>query len=355
MPCYKTLPLSQAILGEAPLQDAVYVGGAVNKIFGVSGTYLLQFNASTGVREAQVRISSPANATCRLCYHAATGMIYASLWNEPNLAAFSVAHPNRDIYPINPATLAVGPRLGLAGVNAGFDYLQDDFNADMYPYWGPRWIGSSGNYLLVQWAETDPNYYYLIWINPTNLADRSTFFQDFTTKFQIEQIALTPTEIYVPNPDNNLIDFAIKKWLGGGDWDECNMTGGPIVDIPIACEYSDFDGLVYAVDGNGTLFRINDPVTDNFTRINLTGTIDPVPPSLIPVADACRLRYSYNNTLLYLPCMSRNSVLIYNQTTMKSLEVTGFENPIDIVEVTGANPKIFAVQNSPAQSLKEIV
>ncbi len=351
MACSRILSMDAASTGEAPLQDAVYVS-SVNKIFGVSGVYLLQFNAVTGAREAQVRIASPVMGTARLVYHAATGMLYASVWNEPNLADFSLTHPCKDVYPIDPATLAVGARLNLNSTGK----INNDFDANRAPYFGPRWLGSSGNFLYVQWAISSANNgYQWLRVNPANLAQVCTHAFDDAFRFASEQACLTPRSIgtpriYVPDPNNEGIKFGPIDYNLDAEWDECDMPPYS----PVACEWSDFDGLVYAVDGSGSLLRINDPTTDNFTPFNITGTILPVP-SLVPVANPCRLRYSFNDTLLYMPCTSRNSVLAFNQTTTKSTEITGFENPIDIVEVTGANPKIFAVQDSPAESLKQII
>ena len=354
MPCFKTLTMSAAVLGEAPLQDAVYVS-SVNKIFGVSGVHLLQFNASTGVREAQVRISSPVYGTCRLCYHAPSDRIYASVWNEANLNNFSLVHPNKSIRPINPATLAVGSPLFQPGQAPWINALQTDFNSFRETVWGPAWLGSSGNYLYVQWMQ-NLHHFAVFWINPANITDVGLRTYSTPTA-AIEQIALTPTEIFIPGPFDNSVYFGPLHWVNTFGFDYCDMGFNPIVDIPIACEYSDFDGLVYAVDGNGMMFRINDPTTDDFTRISLTTSIDPVPGSLTPVADACRLRASPMEfgSLLYLPCMSRNSILIYNQTTEKSAEITGFENPVDVVFVPAPISKAWAVQNSPEVSLKEIV
>jgi len=343
MACSKVLSMTAASTGEAPLQDAVYVS-SVNKIFGVSGVYLIQFNASTGAREAQVRIASPVMGTCRLVYHAATGMLYASVWNEPNLGNFSLTHPNKDVYPIYPETLAVGARLNLVSTGK----VVSDFGANRAPYWGPKWLGSSGNFLYVQWSESDNNNtYQWLRVNPANLAQVCTHAYDDAFGFCSEQGALTPRSIgtpliYVPDPRTQGIRFGPIDYNQDFEWDECDMPPYS----PIACDWSDFDGLVYAVDGMGNLFRINDPNTDDFTTFDLTVSF--------PAANPCRLRYSFNDGLIYLPCMTRNSVLIWNQTTHVAVERTGFESPIDIVEVTGATQKIWAVQNSPSESLKEI-
>lgn len=335
MPCFKTLPFSQAITGEAPLQDAVYVS-SVNKIFGVSGVYVLQFNATTGVREAQVRISAPVMGDCRLCYHAATGMLYASVWNEPNLSNFSLTHPNKDIYPIDPATMVVGTRIGLETI----PFIADDFGANRAPYFGPKWIASLGDYLYGQWAVAEAaQYYQWFRLKPTALADRCTNPYDNTTTFLSEQAALSPTQIVVPDPNNNGVAYGPIGWNLQAEWATCNL----ITYTPIACDYCSLTTLFYAVDGDGNFIRINDLALQTYDQFDMN--------AWQAGAKACRLRYSSLTVDIYLPSMTTDSVILWDPITEIAQVKTGFTNPIDVVFTPS---RAFAVQNSPAQSLKEI-
>lgn len=346
MPCFKTLPLSVAPSGDVPLQDAVYVA-SVNKIFGVSGVHVLQFNASTGRREASVRISSPLLGDCRLVYHAKTGMLYASVWNQPNKQYFGLTYENRDVYPIDPTTLTVGARLNLVSTGV----LDNDFGGIGGQCWGPKWIGTgiageaSEDYLYLLWETftVATTYYQVIRVNPTNLADRSSQIYTNLIRYQAEQCGLSSIYFMAPNPYNNQLDFAPTLFTLNAQWATCALG----TRSPIACEYSDFDGLFYAVDGNGHLFRINDPTISDYTEFDLTASF--------ANANPCRLRYSFDDTLLYLPCMTRNSILIWNQTSATAVERAGFENPVDVVFVPAPISKVFAVQNSPEISLKEVV
>lgn len=335
MPCYKTLSVNQAITGEAPLQDAVYVS-SVNKIFGVSGVYLLQFNASTGAREAQVRISSPVMGDARLVYHAATGMLYASIWNEPSQSNFSLTHPNKDVYPIDPATLTVGTRLDLTSTGI----VTSDFGANRAPYWGPKWLGSSGNYLYVQWASTPAaTLFQWLRVNPTNLADRCTNVYDNTTAFLSEQAALSPTQIVVADPNNSQVAYGPIGWNAEAQWATCSLP----TFYPIACDYCSLTSLFYVVDGNGNLFRINDLVLQTFDQFDLN--------IAQAGAKACRLRYSALTEDIYLPSMTTDSMILWDPITEIFQVKTGFTNPIDAVFTPS---RAFAVQNSPDQSLREI-
>lgn len=330
MGCFKTFVFSQAAIGEAALQDAVYVT-STDKIYATSGVHVLAFNASTGVLETSVRVASPVNGTARLAHHDIDDMLYVSVWNEPNNQYFSLTHPGRDVYPVNPATMAVGARLNLSSTSL----VDNEFTSGSY--FGPRWVGSSGDYLYVQWAR-DNGGYNMLRVNPSNLADRCTQAY-FTGVFLVDQIALTPTQIMVPSPDDTALMFAPIGYNTNAQWDYCDIP--PY--YPVAAEYCPSDGLVYATDGEGNLFRINDPSTDDFTVFDLT--------AIDPAATPVRLRYSTVTQKIYLPNMLSDSVIVWDPNTASGSLVVGFENPVDIVT---AGSKIWAVQNSPDTPLLEI-
>jgi hypothetical protein len=270
---------------------------------------------------------------CRLVYHAATGMLYASVWNEPNLGNTGLTHPNKDVYPIDPATMTVGSRLNIVSTFI----VSDDFDAALNPAWGPRWIGSSGNYLFIQWNAT--SYYQIIRVNPTNLADRSTNVGDDCTRFHSEQLALTPTQIVSPDPYRPGLRYTIIGWNSASAWTACDMP----LYYPIACEYCSLTTLIYAVDGNGNFFRINDLVAETFDQFDMA--------IWQAGAKACRLRYSGLTEDIYLPSMTTDSVILWDPVTEIAQVKTGFTNPIDVVFTP---TRAFAVQNSPAESLREI-
>lgn len=331
MPCFKSFVFSAATLGEYALFDAVYVA-SVDKIFATSGVHVVKFNATTGAVESSVRISSPVNGQARLCYHAATGLLYATIWNEPNLQYFSLTHPNRDVYPINPTTMVVGTRLNIASTTV----VDDDFvNGSFF---GPRWIASSGNYLYIQWAD-NANGYVTLRVNPSNLADRSTNAY-FTDQFLWEHGALTPTEIMVPDPDYPGVSFAPIGYDLDAEWNTCDTF--PLY-FPVACEYVSFDGLVYATDGAGNLLRLDNPGASAYTVFDMT--------AVQSGADPCRLRWNVYDGQIYMPCMTNNSFILWDPNTVTGVVKTGFANPVDVI-FTGT--KVWAVQNSPAEPLKEI-
>lgn len=335
MPCYKTFAFSAATLGEYALQDAVYVA-SVDKIFATSGVHVVKFNATTGAVESSVRISSPVNGTARICYHAATGLLYATVWNEPNLGNTALTHPNKDVYPINPTTMVVGARLNITSTAI----VVDDFDAALNPAWGPRWIASQGDYLYIQWNATSS--YQVIRVNPTNLADRCTQPGDDCLICQTEQLAVGPTYIVSPDADNSGFEYAVIGWNNQAEWDLCSVVG---TYWPVAVEYCSFDGLYYGVDGNGNMFKINDITADNVTVFDMTATL--------ATADAVRLRWNVYDGLIYFPCMTGNAIMRFDPNTVTwEATKTGFVNPVDVI-FTGT--KVWAVQNSPELPLKEVV
>lgn len=336
MPCYKTLSMSQAVAGEVPLQDAVYVP-TTDKIYGISGVYVVKFNATTGALESSVRITSPVNGGCRICYHANNDTLYASVWNEPNLGDDNLVHPNKDVYPIDPQTMTVGPRLDIVSTLL----VTDDFDSGLNPAWGPMWIGSKDTMLYIQWMAGASIQ--LIRVDPDNLADKCTNARNYGAFRMMEQIGLGATYIMYPDPFDERFYYAVVGWNFNGDWDEVDT---PANNFPIACEYCTFDGLFYGVDGNGVMYRINDPILENIDVITI-----PVD-AIVPTPNPCRIRWNIYDGLIYMPCMTDNAIVMYDPNLVAWYYKGGFENPVDCVFTPDG--KKFAVQNSPEQSLKEI-
>ena len=110
------------------------------------------------------------------------------------------------------------------------------------------------------------------------------------------------------------------------------------------CPTAPPSGKWYVACGDNNLLRIDTvtPFPGTFTTLNL-GAVE-------ASADPCRIRYWSGTGKLYLPCMTSNTVIVWDPVTDTGEAKTGFENPVDVV-ATGS--KIFAVQNS-AIGLREI-
>jgi len=258
------------------------------------------------------------------------------VWNEPNLGDTGLTHPNKDIYPINPATMTVGARLNILSTLL----VPVDFDAALNPAWGPRWIGSSGNYLFIYWNAS--NYHAMIRVNPTNLADRSTQDSVAGGYMESQHCAIGPTYAMFADPYDERFYYGPIGWNLSSEWANVDLTGP---NFPVAVEYCTFDGLFYGVDGNGTMYRIDDPLTEAHTIIAIP------PDAGVPTPDPCRIRWNVYDGLFYMPCMTDNAIVQYDPNLVAWFYKTGFENPVDVV-MTGT--KTFAVQNSPEEPLKEI-
>jgi hypothetical protein len=143
----------------------------------------------------------------------------------------------------------------------------------------------------------------------------------------------------VPDPDGTALQYAPILWNTEPQYTYCDMP--PYT--PIACEYCSLTTLVYAVDGDGNFFRINDLVLETYDQFDMN--------IWQAGAKACRLRYSGLTEDIYLPSMTTDSIILWDPVTEIAQVKTGFTNPVDVVFTPS---RAFAVQNSPAESLREI-
>jgi hypothetical protein len=315
------------------VNDAVYVGGATPKIFGTVGPYVCKYDATTGAREGFVRVGAPLYGEMRICYHTATDSLYVATWNEPNeqYTGFYAAGfwPTRDVFPVSLA-LAIGSPLGLGGLTGGFAQSTEP------PYKGFRWIASSGSYLYISVSGVG---FTIERINPAVLADRNASGSP-NGGFAVEQCGLSPTQIVSPlRLSSQQIQYGTILFNAPGD-----MTSRSVAPRqPVACEYCASNGLFYLVCGDTNLVRINTLAPINITTLNL-GAVE-------ATADPCRIRYRTSDGKLYLPCMSSETVIVWDPSTETGIAKTGFSNPVDVIF---AGSKAWAVQNSPI-GLKEIL
>ena len=312
------------------MNDACYAS-SVDKIFGTVGPYVCKYNATTGAREGFVRVASPLYGDIRICYHAANDTLYVATWNEPNQQWYKVGgaylptFPCRDVFPVSTG-LVVGAGLDLKT----FYFIEP-------PYNGFGWIASQGSYLYIAQVSTNGFSFQIKRLDPTNLADRAN---GSNADFAIQHAGMSPTEIV--NPISGFSSaFRYAPILS----DAFNWSGTLSIAPynPIAAVYCAQNTLFYMVCGDTNLLRINVLSPINFTPLNL-GAVE-------AAADPCRIRYRASDQKLYLPCMTSNTVIVWDPATETGIAKTGFDNPCDVVFT---NSKAFAVQNSPI-GLKEII
>lgn len=340
MGCRKSLTIAEAPTGDMPLQDAVFCP-LTSKIYGTMGPYVVKCNASTGARESVVKVAAPVYGDCRLTYHAATSKLYVCCWNSPNRQWYApVTQPNRDIFPVDPTTMAVSAGLGMYATYAGSKFSNDSFE-------GPRWIMSIGNFLYFMY-KSSAGVSSFVRVNPTIPAVINTGAANLV--FWHEHGCYDgSTWFYVPCPWGP----QINKYNASCVYDSaCDLTW-PTYQ-PCATAYEPNAGLVYIVCGDGNLLRIDDFGAETVTPINLNNAA--VITGSLGNSDPCRIRYRIGDHKLYMPCMTADGVIVYDPALGTGILKTGFVNPVDVVftDVTDGVPvKAFAVQNSLI-GLKEI-
>jgi hypothetical protein len=165
MPCQTTLSLNPG--GDNAMDNAVYASG-IGAIIGIRGNRLFQCNASTGAIITQADIGTFGRNGC-LAYDSGSNKIFCSTWNTPHydiqlVGLFQTSVANRNLYRINPSTLAVELTLditttfnlvnGLGHANdmtaqeAGICAM-DSSGGNIYCRWWGNWIngGVSGGSL----------------------------------------------------------------------------------------------------------------------------------------------------------------------------------------------------------------
>lgn len=336
--------MSVAQVGETPLDDAVYVGGGVDKIFGVIGNHIAKFNASTGALENFARVAGPATGYCRLTYHSTTGLLYVGIWdfktnqwNDP-----PTSWVLRGIYPVNPTSLAIGAVIDVmsfasSGSRQWCVGIQSMFSA-------------GGTYLYFCFGVGGINAPTTLWrVNPTNTADNFNPANGASSAGQggFYQIDTGASNIYCANPylaEIQRYDLALTDLSYNNSAIPAPYTN---VDNPVSVAYASTSGTAYAVCGSSNMFRA-DFGTNISTRLDLSA----VPGATGTVAPQ-RIRYRSSDSKLYMPVQSQNAIIVWNAGTDNPADAvwkTGYDSPTDTVFTAS---KAFAVQLGAA-GLKEI-
>lgn len=312
-----------------PLNAACYVPAPIDKIFGVYGAYIYQFNATTGQREAGKILVGPCEPTGGICWHVASGSLYVSTWNSMANQYEFQAHPLVDIFPVNPVTLSIGAGLG-------WSTIYQDGGRMTWPA-GPRALmdfGTSDIYFIGAFTGTGATW--LGKINPV-----TPLFQPQTVdnlRFWCDQASSDGTKVYFvwsffSRVRNGFMNLAPDE--------DVTFTEVGVV-MPVAIEHCFSDNKQYVVCGNNWMARINTWAPDNYTLFNLD--------TVNSGSDPFRIRYRSTDGRLYIPCMTNNGIIVWNPGTDSGIFKSGFTSPIDVVFTPS---KAFAVQGGPV-GLREI-
>jgi len=320
-----------------PLSAATFCP-TVNKIFGVYGPKVLQFNADSGALENSAIITGPAETTCGIVWHSASNSLYASVWNSMANQDEAAAHPQTDIFPIDQNTLAIGAGLGWTTL-----YNDGGVNNQRWPS-GPRMLFDFGEpeIFFIGVVGNSNNSTWLGKIHPTiPVVEGETI---SNTNLWSEQASAGGGFCYFCRsffPELRQADMNLAQ----------NNTLSLVPDLsivtPIAIEHASVNGKQYVVGGNQWMVRVDNWSPDSYVILNL----DLVNAGSEPM----RLRYRASDGRLYIPCQTTDGIILWEPTNDGAPSGTwwrgGFTSPIDVV-FTGS--KAFAVQNGPV-SLKEII
>lgn len=336
MGCRATFSFTETVLGETPLDDAVYVP-TVDKIFGTIGPHIARFNATTGAFETSVRVFGPAMGSCRICYHAPLDTIFVSIWNVLSLQWLTTDWAIRGIYPVNPSTLAIG---SVIDINS---FVTGDNEWPM----GPRHIFSAGGtYLYFCHNEGDFGAPTEWWrVNPLNTADNflpsngdSLSGDNCYNQFDIDGLG----NIYGANTES----FELQRYdlaLTNGSFGRCRINVPQrFVDNPVAVAWADSSGNCFAVCGTPTLIKATSfsPSPGAYTAHTMNSTSVSGMPALTTVRPV-RMRYRDLDGMLYIPCQEHDAIIVWDPTSDDGEWKTGFSMPIDVVFTP---TKAFAVQ-----------
>lgn len=320
------------------MDDAVVYN---NKIYGVSGPYVMRFDGTTGVKEATQRVAQPLRGPMSI---ATVGtMIYVAGWDDPSVNS-TAAQLRKQIFPVNPTTLAIGTGFGWAQL---FDETYHN-TAN-----GPKWIaGAFSKIYGTLYSTANQSKTFIFFIDPLNLTDNSG---TATTDY--------PEQVY----PRECLGFGPGAFGGGyiyttSTWDlevwritADISTNGPFGDVrdyfsvtphrPIGIVHSTAASKQYVVCGTENLLRIDSWATHStgtYTVLNLGAVQANVAPFKI-------FNNSYDGKL-YIPDQVNDGIIVWDTTSETGVWKSGFAAPLGCVFTA---TKKWAFQQS-ATGLKEI-
>lgn len=345
MACTKPLTISQVSTGDMGLDQAIYES-TTQKIFGVRGQWLFQFNSVSGALEQSLRFANDVTRTSTIT--ALGGTLYIGTQYQPNAnLQAGTPYPDVDIYKVNPGGFAVSGRLNLGAKNSyfnthpicngwqymvtvgtklfGFNDGVDLFTVD--PTNVPGFVGHSGLTTIGDTSVDTVNG--VVWIAAPNDPDVYAFANDLSN------------DCFDTNGNLN--------GVCGVTWWKPTGIGFP-------------NGKAYAVHGAEDFWSIDAtghfPGFTNFTAVNVhTGIINANP---IRIKAVNNLPLNPLNGKVLIPCWSdasgpggSDSVIVWNPITDSVVAPvrTGFTAPFDIVSTPTTN---WAVQSGTV-GLKQIV
>lgn len=343
MSCSKALTLSTQE-DDTPLDQAIY-SGAQDKIYGVRGKWLYKFNADTGKKEAEVRFSTAVLGPTSICeigtsLYVGVRLSAKDLLNQTPFTN-AVMRPERDIFKITTATMAVVGPLGMGDSILG---QFPAFNTESYGFG----FGSLLRIGLTQIAGFGASLGWFV-IDPTNLPGGLAGLSTTSEAQALPDIDYDITNDCIWITDATTRDVYVSKAdfsLRANTTPDVVATSPPYRGLTF-CPAGTGHALpkVYAVTGTNEVIKINADVA----YATLPGFLDNPTWSSLFVLEAAakpvRIKYNAQDDKIYIPTWSHDTVEILDPSTDTIVAVkTGFTEAFDFV-VTATGKK-FAVCNA---------
>lgn len=324
---------------DVPLDAAIY-SLSQNKIYGVRGQYVHQFNATTGGREATFRfVDSILFGESSIVE--VNGILYVGTWRGVIDNSSNSEAPARDIFAIDPS-LTSSLQLGL-NVQLGNSVYSPSLRCD-----GFYNLVTDGTYIYGLRANS---FGHIFKVDPTNIA---TYVQ------RNSQALIFPRSDMIWDSDYQTL------WVAESDGPEIDayyFDIGSLFPIPTSVANptpGQVFGLtrvpstqkIYAVTGTQSILKLNADEAVVTLPANYSTATWSTLAAILPIkSNPVRIKYNPGDGMLYVPNWVADSVSIINPATDTAEDViTGFDSPIDIVFTP---TKVFAVQNSN-KGLKEV-
>lgn len=310
-----------------PLDQAVY-SASQDKIYGVRGGYVYEFNPTTGAKINSARYGAPAFGDASIAYDTVNDKIFCSVWREMGFANggdtnFQIITAKK-LFRIVPATLAVDASAEING-EVGFPgYIAAD----------EQWIGPhrllyySGLIYCASGGNTNSRF---CSVNVSTLAvvtngDTLPWNMGFWLDFCVQTGGAEPS-IWIGWPDRRVRPLKLTT-----------LTNGPSIyydylATDYAAPYNILYGVCYCVS-NGKIYGTTRSQTVIAWTPNTVGS--PFALTTINTGDASatpyRIAYNPYDGLIYVPGYASNNVVVIDPATdTVAATKTGFDSPFDCV------------------------
>lgn len=345
-----------ATTGDFPMDQAVY-SATQDKIYGVRGGYIFEFNATTGAIIRSSRYAVPLFSDASIAYDTVNDKIFCSAWRDMAFANggdtnFEIIVAKK-LYRIDPATLTVEASAEINGVGGFPGYISLD-QQQMGPH---RILYYNGLIYCATYGNTNPK---LCTVDPSTLlvvtnGETLHWNYGFWLDFCIQPAGAEPLQVWMVTPDRAVepcASPALKYSSSNYFAYVATDYAAPYSIIYGVCFNTD-TGKMYGVPRSQTVVKWTPDLSGSpFADITFIDTG-------VANANATPYRIVHNpyDSLIYVPGYSSNNVVVINPTlndvnpATGITTITGFDSPFDIVFTP---TKVWAVQQGLVP-LKEVI